>query len=176
MRAAQPGSLAEAFGWEKEYGVFVGSPTGAVKRSSPEFGLGPFAPHERVLSACVEIKGSISTDGEMWIDGKVEGEINSKGLLTIGENAYIRGEIRTRSITVFGKVEGNITVSGRCELKSTCTLQGDLKATRLIIEEGATFIGKSEIVGGATTREGLIDRARIVRQESNLKRTADALA
>jgi len=65
-------------------------------------------------------------------------------LLTIGETAHIRGEIKTKSVTVHGKVHGNITAE-RCELKSNCTLQGDLKAARLIMEEGATFIGTSQI-------------------------------
>ena len=81
-----------------------------------------------VLSSDVEIKGSIKFQKELLIDGKVEGEINSDGVLTIGENADIRGEIKTKSITVYGKVQGNITVGERCELKSRCTLQGDLKA------------------------------------------------
>ena len=80
-----------------------------------------------MLSSDVEIKGSIKFQKELLIDGKVEGEINSEGVLTIGENADIRGEIKTKSITVFGKVQGNISVSERCELKSKCTLQGDLK-------------------------------------------------
>lgn len=102
-----------------------------------------------VLSSDVEIKGSIKFQKELLIDGKVEGEINSDGVLTIGENADIRGEIKTKSITVYGKVQGNITVGERCELKSRCTLQGDLKAARLVIEEGATFIGKSEVTSGA---------------------------
>lgn len=98
-----------------------------------------------VLSSDVEIKGSIKFQKELLIDGKVEGEIISDGVLTIGENADIRGEIKTKSISVYGKVQGNITVGERCELKSRCTLQGDLKAARLVIEEGATFIGKSEV-------------------------------
>lgn len=101
-----------------------------------------------VLSSDVEIKGSIKFQKELLIDGKVEGEIHSDGVLTIGENADIRGEIKTKSITVYGKVHGNITVGERCELKSRCTLQGDLKAARLVIEEGATFIGKSEVTSG----------------------------
>jgi cytoskeletal protein CcmA (bactofilin family) len=101
-----------------------------------------------ILSKDVEIKGSIKFQREMMIDGKVEGEIHSDGVLTIGENADIRGEIKTKSITVFGKVHGNITVTERCELKSRSTLQGDLKAARLVIEEGATFIGKSEVTSG----------------------------
>jgi cytoskeletal protein CcmA (bactofilin family) len=85
---------------------------------------------------------------ELMIDGKVKGEINSDGILTIGENANINGEIKTKSITVYGKVQGNITVAERCELKSRCTLQGYLKAAGLVIEEGATFIGKSEVTSG----------------------------
>jgi len=101
-----------------------------------------------VLSSDVEIKGSIKFQKELLIDGKVEGEINSDGVLTIGENADIRGEIKTKSITVFGRVHGNITVAERCELKSHSILQGDLKAARLVIEEGATFVGKSEVTSG----------------------------
>src|SRR5207245_3523057 len=83
-----------------------------------------------ILSSDVEIKGSIKFQKELLIDGKVEGEIHSDGVLTIGENADIRGEVKTKSITLFGKVQGNITVAERCELKAKCTLQGDLKAAR----------------------------------------------
>src|ERR1700757_2598852 len=120
-----------------------------------------------VLSSDVEIKGSIKFQKELLIDGKVEGEINSEGVLTIGENADIRGEIKTKSITVFGKVQGNITVSERCELKSKCTLQGDLKAARLIIEEGATFIGKSEVSSGMSVKPA--SRPEVVRHEEAAK-------
>jgi len=100
---------------------------------------------QNILSADVEIKGSIKFTNELIIDGKVEGEINSQGILTVGENAEIRGEIKTKSVTVLGKVHGNITVDERCELRARAVLQGDLKAARLVIEEGATFVGKSEV-------------------------------
>jgi len=118
-----------------------------------------------VLSSDVEIKGSIKFQKELLIDGKVEGEIHSDGALTIGENADIRGEIKTKSITVFGKVQGNITVGERCELKSRCTLQGDLKAARLVIEEGATFVGKSEVTSGKAT--GSNSRPELVRNDES---------
>src|SRR5215469_3616454 len=121
-----------------------------------------------VLSSDVEIKGSIKFQKELLIDGKVEGEINSEGVLTIGENADIRGEIKTKAITVFGKVHGNITVAERCELKSKCTLQGDLKAARLVIEEGATFIGKSEVTSGTVPAKAPA-RPEVVRSSEPLK-------
>jgi cytoskeletal protein CcmA (bactofilin family) len=129
-----------------------------------------------ILSSDVEIKGSIKFQKELLIDGKVEGEINSEGVLTIGENADIRGEIKTKSIVVFGKVHGNITVSERCELKSKCTLQGDLKAARLVIEEGATFIGKSEVTSGmsVTAAKTTSNRPEIMRNDESSSKPAFA--
>ncbi len=129
-----------------------------------------------ILSSDVEIKGSIKFQKELLIDGKVEGEINSDGVLTIGENADIRGEIKTKSITVFGKVQGNITVAERCELKAKCTLQGDLKAARLVIEEGATFIGKSEVTSGTSPAKSVTGRPEIVRNDEPIKAAFGARA
>lgn len=131
----------------------------------------PMAEHggKDILSSDVEIKGSIKFQKELLIDGKVEGDINSDGVLTIGENADIHGEIKTKSITVYGKVHGNITVVERCELKSKCILQGDLKAARLIIEEGATFIGKSEVTTGASVAKSSAARPEIVRHDEPIK-------
>ena len=63
-------------------------------------------------------------------------------------------------------MQGNITVAERCELKSRCTLQGDLKAARLVIEEGATFIGKSEVTSGGASKPATPPaRPEIVRNE-----------
>jgi cytoskeletal protein CcmA (bactofilin family) len=81
----------------------------------------------------------------MVIDGKVEGTIDSVGRLTVGKNAYIRGEIRTRSATVHGTVDGNLTAGERCELRSGCTLRGEIEAPRLVVDEDATFIGSAAI-------------------------------
>src|SRR5437660_7058716 len=135
----------------------------------------PMAEHggKDILSSDVEIKGSIKFQKELLIDGKVEGDINSDGVLTIGENADIHGEIKTKSITVYGKVHGNITVVERCELKSKCILQGDLKAARLIIEEGATFMGKSEVTSGPVTstaaKMAMPARPEVVRHDEQVK-------
>jgi len=123
-----------------------------------------------ILSSDVEIKGSIKFQKELLIDGKVEGEINSEGILTIGENASIRGEIKAKAVTVYGKVQGNITVAERCELKAKSTLQGDLKATRLTIEDGATFIGKSEVTTGPVpAAKSTSTRPEVVRHEEPVK-------
>lgn len=100
---------------------------------------------KNVLSSDVEIKGSIKFSHDLIIDGRIEGEVSSDGALTVGENALIKGEIKTRAVTLFGKVEGNITVVERCELKSNAVLVGDVTAGTLAIEEGATFLGRSQV-------------------------------
>jgi cytoskeletal protein CcmA (bactofilin family) len=116
---------------------------------------------KNILSSDVEIKGSIKFQNELTVDGKIEGEINSTGILTVGENAEMKGEIKTKSVTVLGKVHGNITVEERCELKSHAVLYGDLKAARLVIEDGATFVGKSEV----TPNKVAMRQPEIVRAE-----------
>ncbi len=114
---------------------------------SPE----PFAPvgggtsGKNVLSADVDIKGTIKFDSELICDGKIEGEIISDGVLVIGKNAIVRGEVMTKAVTVHGTVLGNITVSEKAELKASAQLTGDLTASRIVIEEGASFTGKSEV-------------------------------
>src|SRR5436305_14826424 len=66
-----------------------------------------------VLSRDVEIKSTIKFKKELLIDGKVEGDINSDWALTVAENADIRHQIKTQSITIYAKVQANITVSER---------------------------------------------------------------
>lgn len=119
------------------------------QRTNPQ--LNTMTTSKNVLSNDVEIKGSIKFSHDLIIDGKIEGEVSSDGALTVGENALIKGEIKTRAVTLFGKVEGNITVQERCELKSNAVLVGDVAAGTLAIEEGATFLGRSQVGKGATS-------------------------
>ena len=104
------------------------------------------SPNKNNLSKDVEIKGSVKFVNEFVFDGNLQGEISSAdGVLAVGENADVRGEVKSKTVIVKGKVHGNITVQERCELHSHSQLIGDLKAARLVIEEGATFVGNSEV-------------------------------
>ena len=98
-----------------------------------------------MLLSDVEITGSIRFQGELFLDGRVKGEIASPGTLTLGQHADVQGQIATRAIIIHGNAHAKITVADRCELKTGAHLVGDLKAARLVMEEGATFVGKSEV-------------------------------
>ena len=87
----------------------------------------------------MEIKGTVKFNHDLIVDGKIEGDIQSSGNLTIGENARIKAEIKTGTIVVYGKVHGNMTATERVELKSSAEVVGDIKAKVLTIEAGAIF-------------------------------------
>lgn len=110
----------------------------------------PSAGSRNVLSTDVEVKGTLKFTNDLIVDGRIEGEIQSDGNLTIGENARIKAEIRTNTVTVHGKVHGNITATDRVDLKAGAEIVGDIKAKILTMEAGAVFVGKSTI--GASTQ------------------------
>ena len=98
-----------------------------------------------LLSRGVSIKGSVKFLNELRIDGEVEGRIDSPGKLSIGEHAQVKGEIKAKSVTVRGTIEGNILATERCELAAGCTLRGDIEAPRLVVDENAAFVGSAKV-------------------------------
>ncbi len=105
----------------------------------------PAAPSRNVLSSDVEIKGTVKFTNDLVVDGRIEGEIQSEGNLTVGENARLKAEIKTGTVVVYGKVHGNIIANEKVELKATAEVVGDIKAKTLSIEPGAIFVGKSNV-------------------------------
>ncbi len=105
----------------------------------------PVGPSRNVLSSDVEIKGTVKFTNDLVVDGRIEGEIQSDGNLTVGENARLKAEIKTGTVVVYGKVHGNIIANEKVELKATAEVVGDIKAKILSIEPGAIFVGKSNV-------------------------------
>ena len=100
---------------------------------------------KNVLASDVEIKGNLRFTGELTFDGKLDGEIHSDGTLNLGENAVINGNIGVNTVVVRGKITGNITAKEKIEIKAKTELFGDVRASKLVIEEGVTFVGKTEV-------------------------------
>ncbi len=102
-------------------------------------------PSRSVISSEVEILGTVKTSGSIQVEGRIEGEIISQGDVVIGKSGSVKGNLHVKSITLAGTVQGNIQAKDRIELKSTARLLGDIKAKRLAVEDGVTFVGKSEV-------------------------------
>jgi cytoskeletal protein CcmA (bactofilin family) len=88
-----------------------------------------------------KISGKISFEGPARIDGEVDGEINAKDSLTIGESAVITAHIRAASVSVAGKVSGDISATQRIEIRPSAKVSGNITAPVLSVQEGALFEG-----------------------------------
>jgi cytoskeletal protein CcmA (bactofilin family) len=100
---------------------------------------------KNVLGSDVEVKGNLKFAGELTFEGKLEGEINTEGVLNLGDSAVINGNINAATVIVRGKVNGNINAKEKLEIKAKTELFGDIRAAKLVIEEGVTFVGKTEV-------------------------------
>ena len=97
------------------------------------------------LNSDVEIKGTLRFTSELTFDGKLEGDITSEGILNLGDNAVVKGNLNGNSVVLRGKINGNVTAQERIEIKAKTELFGDVRSAKLIIEEGVTFVGKIEV-------------------------------
>jgi len=102
-------------------------------------------PSKNALTADVEIKGNLRFSGELTLEGKMEGEVNSDGTLILGETGVVHGNVNVNTIVIRGKINGNIAAKDKVEIKAKAEVFGDIRATKLAIEEGVTFVGKTEV-------------------------------
>lgn len=100
---------------------------------------------KNVLNAEVEIKGNLKFAGELTLEGKLDGEINSEGTLLLGDTAVINGNINAASVVLRGRINGNVVAKDKIEIKAKTEMFGDIKASKLTIEEGVTYVGKTEV-------------------------------
>ena len=118
-----------------------------------EVGATPSVPAttRNVLNYDVSVVGTLRFTDDLLVDGSVEGEITSDGVLTVGANASIQaGEknkvaVRTQSAIIHGKVVGDIVVTDRVVLAGTAEVVGDVTAAKISIEEGAVFVGMCRV-------------------------------
>ncbi len=104
-----------------------------------------------VLNSDVKVVGTLRFTDDLLVDGSVQGQIESDGILTVGVNAIIQaGEksktaVQTRSAIIHGRVTGDVVVTDRVELTSTAELAGDIVASKISIQDGAVFVGYCKV-------------------------------
>lgn len=100
---------------------------------------------QSLIAKDMEITGTIKSAGSVHVDGKLDGEVLAQGDVVIGQSAVIKGNITSNAVTIQGTVDGNIVARDKIEMKSTAKVNGDIKSKRLAVEDGVTFVGKSEV-------------------------------
>lgn len=105
------------------------------------------SPNERRMVAwigkAVRVEGRVISAEDLTIDGDVEGSIELGGhSLTIGQDATIKADLLARTVTISGKVTGNIKAVEKVDLRATGSVAGDITAPRFAMADGATVTGK----------------------------------
>ncbi|MBM4125579.1 MAG: polymer-forming cytoskeletal protein [Nitrospira sp.] len=97
------------------------------------------------LGKGVDFKGVVNFDGTVRIDGRLEGEIHTKGTLIVGEHAVIKGLVTTGVLITSGKIQGNITALEKVQILKPGILIGDVHSPSFSMEEGGHFHGMCDM-------------------------------
>lgn len=113
-----------------------------------------------LLGAGTRYEGKLFFEGRARIDGDFEGEVQSDGLLVVGDEAVVRGEIRVRALIVRGgRVEGDIHATELVELHAPAVVRGDIRTQSLFLDEGVVFDG-SCVMGDIHALDGTSSSSR----------------
>ncbi len=117
----------------------------SVATSTPPPSTPPIPRQKGQIPDDIEIIGTLKLPDDRTVTCRVEGEIICPSTVTIALEAKVKARIKARAVIIYGSVEGEIHAENRAVLKSSSTLVGDIHASRVLVEEGASFSGKSHV-------------------------------
>jgi cytoskeletal protein CcmA (bactofilin family) len=107
-----------------------------------------FKEAETIIGPSVKVKGNFHGDGNMIIDGLVEGSIKTSKNLLLGNTAKISATVEAAEAKIGGEVIGNIKIHGYLEITGTAKINGDIEAKEISIEKGAFINGRCTMTNG----------------------------
>ncbi len=102
---------------------------------------------DTVIGSEAYFQGTLTAKGSLRVDGRIDGSIVDAKLVTIGKTGKIKGDISCEVCSVSGEVTGNVTALDHIELLAGAKMTGDLRAVKILIEEGAVFNGNCSMTG-----------------------------
>mgnify|MGYP003320937367 CR=1 FL=1 len=113
--------------------------------SSPEGAFTPTHDVSAFVGEGVQFKGVINYQGTVRIDGQLEGEVHTAGVLIVGQGAVIKAKVEAGTIICKGKIVGDIVAREKIQLMSPAVLNGSIKTPSLSMEEDVLFNGSCEM-------------------------------
>jgi cytoskeletal protein CcmA (bactofilin family) len=107
---------------------------------------------ETIIGPSVKVKGEFNGQGDIIVEGVLEGSLKTGNRLRVGDKAKIKASIEAKDSSISGEVTGNIKIKGFLELTATARITGDVEAASIAIEKGAQINGRITM-GGATPIE-----------------------
>jgi len=107
-----------------------------------------------LIGAGTSMKGDITSNGDLRIDGTLVGNIHCSAKVVIGANGVVEGDINGQQADIMGTVTGTIKVKELLQLRSNCAVNGNLQSTKLQIEPSASFNGQCHMIPEETKPSG----------------------
>lgn len=107
---------------------------------------------ENVVGRSCVVHGDLVAEGAFRVDGTIEGGVESKSAVVVGENGAVTGNVRGVDVLVAGKIHGNVVATGHLDILASGVIEGDIDAKSLRIEVGGVFAGTSRM-GNAEQKE-----------------------
>ncbi len=102
----------------------------------------------------VVVDGTVSGTEDLFIEGKVRGEINLESDLRIGSGARIEANVHAKNVVIEGTLVGDVSADVRVELSPSANVDGNIKAPKIVVAEGAIFKGAVDMGGGGSKGQG----------------------
>ena len=121
------------------------------KTKSDVLGLGEdtVSASASLIGAGTTMKGDITSNGDLRIDGTLVGNIHCSAKVIIGANGNVQGDVNGQTADILGKVTGTIKVKDLLQIKGGSTVNGNIEAAKLQIEPSANFNGECHMIAGA---------------------------
>ena len=100
-----------------------------------------FKDAETIIGQSVKVKGNFHGQGNIIIEGSVDGSVTTSGFLFVGNKARINANIEAQEANLGGEISGNIKIKGYLEIKSSAKINGDIETAELSVEKGAILNG-----------------------------------
>ena len=113
----------------------------------------PVAPGGSFIGPNMTVDGTITGSESVFVEGTVRGKVNLSADLRVGTKARVEASVHARNVYVEGKLTGDISADDRVELVASATVDGNIKAPKIIVAEGAKFRGSVDM-GSKVPREG----------------------
>ena len=105
------------------------------------------------IGKSIVIKGELSGNEDLTIEGRVEGKIDlNQNLLTVGENGKVKAQVFAKTVVIIGEVLGNVTAVEKVSIQEKGAVDGDISAPRVAIAEGAHFRGSIDMRRAQTAK------------------------
>lgn len=98
-----------------------------------------------IIGSGIQVRGNLSGSGDLSVEGRLEGHVALPSLVTVEQAGTLVANVDARELTINGSMTGNATATDRISISDGATFVGDLKAPRVVLEDGAKFRGTIEM-------------------------------